>query len=144
MNKCLGTMVLLTLLMSASASASAERFTTIVSGTVSDTYTALMWQRDVSGESRSWKNALAYCEGLTLGGFTDWRLPNTKELRSLMDDNHGYSLTHFPSPPGPTSVSFWTSTSREGSPNFAWYIIYPGGVLYTSMKLDSLWARCVR
>jgi hypothetical protein len=32
-----------------------------------------------------WSNALAYAEGSTLAGYTDWRLPNAKELQSLLD-----------------------------------------------------------
>jgi hypothetical protein len=33
----------------------------------------------------SWSNALVYCEGLTYGGYGDWRLPNVRELQSLVD-----------------------------------------------------------
>ena len=48
-------------------------------GTVTDLSTGLIWQQVASSEGMSWEEALAYCEGLSLGGYTDWRLPNKKE-----------------------------------------------------------------
>ncbi len=33
----------------------------------------------------TWESALAYAEGLTHGGYDDWRLPNAKELHSIVD-----------------------------------------------------------
>jgi formylglycine-generating enzyme required for sulfatase activity len=57
-------------------------------GTVTDTYTSLMWQQDGPTTKKNWEQALAYCEGLTLGGYTDWRLPTPKELHSLVDYSH--------------------------------------------------------
>jgi hypothetical protein len=33
----------------------------------------------------AWCAALSYCEGLTLAGSDDWRLPNVRELESLID-----------------------------------------------------------
>jgi len=65
----------------------ASTYTDNGDGTVTDTSTDLMWQQ-VSSSSKTWKEALVYCEGLNLGGHTDWRLPNIKELQSLVD----YSL----------------------------------------------------
>jgi hypothetical protein len=57
-------------------------------GTVTDTATGLMWQQDLSTTSRTWATALDYCNALVLGGYTDWRSPNIKELLSLMDYSH--------------------------------------------------------
>jgi hypothetical protein len=44
-------------------------------GTVTDTITTLLWQQKDGGEMTI-ENATLYCDTLTLGGFTDWRLPN--------------------------------------------------------------------
>ncbi len=54
-------------------------------GTVSDRATGLTWQQADSGAGMDWQGALAQCAGLTLGGHDDWRLPNAKELQSLVD-----------------------------------------------------------
>src|SRR6185503_10559694 len=54
-------------------------------GTVSDLATGLMWQQVDDGTDRDWKTALEYAEGLTLAGYTDWRLPDAKELQSIVD-----------------------------------------------------------
>ena len=53
-------------------------------GTVTDTITGLMWQRN-PGAKMSFLNALAGAKTLTLGGYTDWRLPTIKELYSLIE-----------------------------------------------------------
>ena len=54
-------------------------------GSISDVSTGLMWQQADSGSAMSWQAALAYAESLTLGGHDDWRLPNAKELQSIVD-----------------------------------------------------------
>ncbi len=60
-------------------------FTDNGNDTVTDTTTGLMWQQGDSGEGVSWEEALAYAETLDLGGHDDWRLPNAKELQSIVD-----------------------------------------------------------
>lgn len=54
-------------------------------GTITDKATGLMWQKGDSGNGLDWKEALAYAENLELGGHSDWRLPNAKELQSIVD-----------------------------------------------------------
>lgn len=52
--------------------------------TISDNATGLMWQQNDSA-STDWDNAVAVCEAATTAGHTDWRLPNAKELQSIVD-----------------------------------------------------------
>lgn len=54
-------------------------------GTVSDLATGLMWQQSDDSTSRDWQTALSYAEGLVFAGHDDWRLPDAKELQSLVD-----------------------------------------------------------
>jgi hypothetical protein len=57
-------------------------------GTVSDRATGLMWSRTDSGRGMSWPDALAWAakkNSEDFLGHDDWRLPNAKELQSLVD-----------------------------------------------------------
>lgn len=54
-------------------------------GTVTDLATGLMWQKRDDGKARNWEDALAYAENMELANHSDWRLPNAKELQSIVD-----------------------------------------------------------
>ncbi|MFA6831361.1 MAG: DUF1566 domain-containing protein [Bacteroidaceae bacterium] len=64
--------------------------------TISDTATGLMWAKSDNGEGVTWKDALAYAEGSELAGYTDWRLPNVKELQSIVDYTRSPATTDSP------------------------------------------------
>ncbi|MBL9038640.1 MAG: DUF1566 domain-containing protein [Archangium sp.] len=49
--------------------------------------TGLIWQ-SIANTASSWFSALSTCEAMTLDRATDWRLPNIKELLSVVDDTH--------------------------------------------------------
>jgi hypothetical protein len=52
--------------------------------TITDAATGLMWQQNDSA-STDWDDAISICEGSTTAGLADWRLPNAKELQSIVD-----------------------------------------------------------
>ncbi|PLW93394.1 MAG: hypothetical protein C0592_06295 [Marinilabiliales bacterium] len=54
-------------------------------GTVTDNATGLMWTKDDNGSGVLWETALSYAEASTTAGYNDWRLPNVKELQSIVD-----------------------------------------------------------
>jgi hypothetical protein len=54
-------------------------------GTVTDLATGLMWMQADSEIDLNWEEALAYAEGLQYGEHDDWRLPDAKELQSIVD-----------------------------------------------------------
>ena len=64
--------------------------------TITDNATGLMWQQADDGQTRDWENALIYAESLTLAGYSDWRLPNAKELQSIVDYNRCPDITNSP------------------------------------------------
>ncbi|HKO94501.1 MAG TPA: DUF1566 domain-containing protein, partial [Polyangiaceae bacterium] len=65
---------------------------TIPGGTVADTKTHLVWQRESPVQSKSWNEAQDYCQSLGQG----WRIPSFKELQTLVvwtgtnEDSRGY------------------------------------------------------
>ena len=98
-------------------------------GTVTDLDTGLMWTQ-VPSSAQSWSSALTYAEGLTTAGFSDWRLPNVKELQSLQDIPLATASNATTNPcinrilfPAATGTAYWSSTSvKSGSPTQAWLV----------------------
>jgi PKD repeat protein len=57
-------------------------------GTITDKATRLMWSRSDSGAGMNWSNALAWVQAQNAAkylGYNDWRLPNSKELQTIVD-----------------------------------------------------------
>ena len=115
-------------------------------GTVTDLATGLMWQRQDDDNTREWTAAVSYCQGLDLGGKTDWRLPTIKELQSIVDTS-----VNEPGPtidsgafPGTSSSDYWSATNYGGDSSFAWDIEFSNGRLALDLKGLSLYVRCVR
>jgi len=63
-------------------------------GTITDNATGLMWMQDDDGEGMVWEDALDYAEGFSFANFDDWRLPNAKELQSILDYERAPSVTN--------------------------------------------------
>jgi hypothetical protein len=106
------------------------RFTDNGDGTVTDNLTGLMWAKDASNPGKTtWSNAITYANNLSLGSggcgtnYTDWRLPNVKELQSLIVfDNYSPAL-----PTGhPFSYvqmsSYWSSTTDANFTDSSWHV----------------------
>ena len=99
-------------------------------GTISDVATGLMWQKSDDGTSRDWSESLTYAEGLELANKSDWRLPNAKELQSIIDYTRSLQTTNSPAmspifecteisdPKGNKNYPFyWTGTSHLDGAN---------------------------
>ncbi len=52
---------------------------------VTDSATALIWQKNVPANGLEWQSAVDYCENLNYGGYSDWYLPTIHELMSIAD-----------------------------------------------------------
>ncbi|WP_217495323.1 DUF1566 domain-containing protein [Shewanella sp. MEBiC00475] len=63
-------------------------------GTITDLATGLTWQQADSNKGLNWQDALQYSENLTLAGQSDWRLPDAKELQSIVDYTRSPETTH--------------------------------------------------
>ena len=113
-------------------------------GTVTDGGTLLTWQQGEGG-AMTWEAALTYCKGLSLSEQTDWRLPNHKELLSLVDYtryNPSINTTFFP---GTISSDYWSSTTFSLGTSSAWTVGFDGGIsFFNEDKPNSNYVRCVR
>ncbi|MDO9043093.1 MAG: DUF1566 domain-containing protein [Desulfocapsaceae bacterium] len=107
---------------------------------VRDHLTGLQWTQDanIAGFPVSWQEALARIHLLNrdgYGGFGDWRLPDRRELRSLMS----YQARK-PSLPGDHPFQnvflgwYWTSTSAAIHPAYAWYVHLEGARMFYGGK----------
>ena len=121
--------------------------------TVADTCTGLMWQQntaDVNGDGLHvdqvrWCDALEYCDNLSFAGHDDWRLPNVRELQSILD----YGICCELPPIDPVfralqSSSYSSSTSLVSHPDRVWLVNFNQGLVHTAIKLGTSSVRAVR
>ncbi len=112
-------------------------------GTVSDAQTQRLWQQGSAPDAGTWGQAKAYCNGLELGGFSDWRVPTEAELQTLTD----YTRT---APAIATAFGttppewFWTAGALEGSTTYAWLVFFAQGSSYAVGMNYKNHVRCVR
>ena len=80
-------------------------FTDNGDGTITDQATGLMWMKCDSGHLKAglgkdgrlnWQQALQWAENLDYAGYSDWRLPNAKELQSIVDYSRSPDVTKSP------------------------------------------------
>jgi hypothetical protein len=96
---------------------------------VLDNLTGLTWARNANlyGGTRTWTEAHTYCEGLSYGGQTDWRLPNVREFLSLID--YGRPAPSLPSGHPFANVqleAYWTSSTIADDTLYAWAMVLQG------------------
>ena len=118
-----------------------------------DPQSNLMWQ-DVQANTQdklNYYDALNYCEGSSVGGFQDWRLPNYKELQKFIWASQGYYTRQRLDSDFSTydaSDAYWSSTrtQRAGTNNYINTIGNPGSFISFEWSLKSTlhYARCVR
>jgi hypothetical protein len=65
-------------------------------GTISDNATGLMWMQNDSRRGMNWQEALKYADTSHFAGYSDWRLPDTKELQSIVDYARSPAATSSP------------------------------------------------
>jgi hypothetical protein len=119
----------------------ASRFQDNGDATVTDQSTGLMWARCPEGLSGTgcatgaaaaftWEGALLRARDSGLAGYTDWRLPDIKELSSLVEErcyDPAINLAVFPNTP---SSGFWSASPGGASSGGAWYVRFYDGYAY--------------
>ena len=150
-----------------SAHTCAMSYTDNLDGTITDNCTGLMWKKcsegrtynagtgacDGSNSTYTWTLALSQCEGLITPVSNDWRLPNSKELYSLVLMEHdaiaGVKAVHGPyinqiAFPSTQSDYYWSSTTYAYYAGYAWFVYFDYGSVDGNDKTDSYYVRCVR
>ena len=106
-------------------------FTDLGDGTVRDAATGLMWTKADNGSPVTWQAALAWAQARSAAshlGHADWRLPNAKELHSLVSyanapdyngkpalDTAYFTCTGITNENGDADFPYyWTSTTHAG------------------------------
>ena len=141
------------------------RFTDNSNGTVTDNLTRLIWMKNANAfGTKTWADALTAANGLKSGdagtGLTDgskagdWRLPNVRELQSLVD--YGRYNPALPNTlgtgkwaegdpfQGVQSSFYWSSTTYADDPTYAWFVNFYDGDVGDGDKSNSYYVWCVR
>jgi hypothetical protein len=88
------------------------------------------------------REALEYCEGLGFAGHNDWRLPNVRELESIV--HYGRFDPAISSMFDVVSEGYWSSSSDVDISDYAWYVFFYHGDVTIFDKLDHFFVRAVR
>jgi Protein of unknown function (DUF1566) len=123
--------------------------------TAVDNVTRLEWQRVTPADCTpagvavpvpcDWTGAKSYCDALDLGGKTDWRLPSTVELESLLDCVH--SFTPFIDEvvfPNTVNGRYWSSSPIAGSGYASWVVEFNSCTSASADRTATYPVRCVR
>ena len=119
---------------------------------VRDRKTGLLWQRAAPQRKYSRVDALSYCSGLSLGGYSSgWRLPRLKESMTLVDfRGPSIAIDSDAFPNTRVDGSFWTSTPSSlgaGYPMHEDFLVGMAGHSdWSSTGVDEYlsYVRCVR
>ncbi len=124
--------------------------------TVLDKTTGLVWLRCPLGMSwdgitctgtvakYGWQQALQQADTSTAAGYSDWRLPNAKELTSLVEPacvSPAINLRVFPNTPG---EGFCSSSPFVGDANSAWDVSFSNGYVSNLSRSNYNAVRLVR
>ena len=142
------------------ASTPSSDFTDHGDGTVTHTKTGLMWKQCSEGlggigcatgaaSTHTWQAALQRAETLNAGagfaGFNDWRLPNIKELSSIVEEQcfaPAINATLFPNTP--PSSWYWSSSPYAAYASGGWSVGFRNGFDFVYLKSNNFYVRLVR
>ncbi|MGL0931097.1 DUF1566 domain-containing protein [Vibrio vulnificus] len=125
-------------------------------GTVAHHTTGLIWQRCSLGQSWdgtdctgtattfTWQQALAAATQDALAGFSDWRLPNKKELASIVEYRcYQPAINSQPFPNTPSAL-YWSSSPITYYSDRAWLVYFLSGEVSYHNKDSHYRVRLVR
>ena len=130
-------------------------------GTVTDIVTNLMWLQcslqqtyydanntcsDNDDAKYNWQEALVAAEDSDFASHTDWRLPNIKELSSLVArDRHDPAINSTAFPNTPSDWFWWTASPKNAEDSsLAWLLRFDNGYDISGNRSDTYYVRLVR
>jgi len=141
------------------ASTPSSRFILNNDATVTDTQTGLMWKQCLEGITGSscdigsatnltWDAALQAPETLNssggFAGYTDWRLPNIKELQSIVETrcvDPAVNMDIFLNDPG---TAVWSGSPYAYISDYAWLVNFDTGYSFSNYRYSERSVRLVR
>lgn len=105
-------------------------------GTITDTITGIMWQQTDGGEMTV-ENATIYCDTLTLGGYTNWRLPNAHEgysILNLQNNNPALDILYFTK----TAAEYWWTSDQQANDATKIWVTNAGGGIGNHLKTETI------
>lgn len=123
---------------------------TLPGGTITiDNNTGLIWASDGNatgcnfGQMTDWSSAVYWCNNLTFAGSSDWRLPNAKELQTIVDYSKSYPPIDETFFPNTVDNLYWTSTTNDYLGSQAWATKFDLGLTFAYGKTTKLYLRAV-
>ena len=131
---------------------------------------SLIWS-DRSSNKMNWSSAKQYCENLSEGDYTDWRLPTISELRTTIKNcsgsqsggscrvsdnclsgdclscycyNRNNNGGYYSKLGDDDKVWLWSSSTQSDDPDYAWGVGFESGHVGSSNKSLNIYVRCVR
>jgi hypothetical protein len=133
------------------------RFTDNSNGTVTDNLTGLIWMKEANAFGlQNWTGAVSCANGLQAGYYGlldgskpgDWRLPNIRELQSLVDYRYDYNSIYPALPEGHpfihVQVNYWSSTYYRKTNDAAYKVDFSEGFVDCRTKDYYFAVWCVR
>jgi len=116
----------------------------VTDAAIVDNVNGLMWQDNGDDYSDTWDNAVTICSDLTIGSYSDWRLPSIEELESIVDYD-GFSPALNSAFVNVSQSYYWSSTAEgDGTYGNYWGMYFRDGVSQTYIGTDLLHVLCVR
>ena len=127
------------------------------------------YKNDGTTYGLTWDETVSYCNNLSEGGSSNWRLPNIDELRTLIQNcpatetggecgvtdsclsysecwnNACYGCgSNSSSKLGDTNTNLWSSSVLSDDSDYAWLVSFASGGVNVSSKSGTYSVRCVR
>lgn len=124
---------------------SGPRFNSVSAELIKDSLTGLLWSKDCSlvEYPLTWEDSFALIEEMNREerfDRSDWRLPNRREMRSLIDHSQKNPALPIANPFVNINLGwYWTSTTAARNAAYAWYVHLEGGRMFYGKKTDYYW-----